>query len=96
MNPLQQIPAAVRKWLYVAYAFAGTSVASVAVYSTATHHDVPEWSIGVAAVLAGPLALLFGATAASNVADPRAVTVSAPPAATVEAQVTFQQDFPKT
>lgn len=96
MNPLQQIPAAVRKWLYVAYAVAGTGVASVATYCQATDQDVPSWSIGIAAVLAGPLALLFGATAASNVADPRAVTVSAPPAATVEAQVTFQQDYPET
>lgn len=70
MNPLQQIPASVRRWLYVTYALTGTGVASVATYCTATHQDVPSWSIGVAAVLAGPLALLFGATAASNVSDP--------------------------
>lgn len=67
MNPLQQIPARVRTWLYVAYALAGTGVASVATYCTATDVDVPSWSIGTAAVLAGPLAVLFGVTAASNV-----------------------------
>jgi ABC-type multidrug transport system permease subunit len=66
MNPLQQIPPTVRKWLYLAYACAGLAVSSVVVYCGATNLDVPTWAFGVSAVLVGPVAGAFGFTAASN------------------------------
>jgi hypothetical protein len=77
-NPIQLIPAKVRLWLYIAYGIAGLVATSVSTYIVATGGDVPPWTVGVGAVLAGPLAVAFGFVAASNTTQANTAVVTAP------------------
>lgn len=69
MNPLTEIPANVRRWLYLAYSLAGIALGAVTAYFGAVGDVAPEWVAGVAAVLA-VVGTGLGLTAASNVRTP--------------------------
>lgn len=65
-NPFQLIPLKYRVAIYAAYVLAGCAISSIGVYCSTTGIDQPGWVAGVAAVLIGPIAALFGFTAVSN------------------------------
>jgi len=85
MNPLQQIPTQVRKYLYLAYGVAALACTSAAAGYGATGHDVPAVVIGIGGALV-PIGAAFSALATSNLTEPSTVSVTAP--ANVDLQVT--------
>lgn len=84
MNPFQQIPANVRKWLYVAYGVVGLVLGGfqVAQQDTILGADV----VTCLAVLAY-VGMALGFTAASNISDPQTVAVSVPGTAVLTTNV---------
>ena len=65
MNPFQAIPAAVRKWLYLAYGLAGVVLGSISAYALAVDVPAPSWVKGANAVLL-IVGTALGFTAAAN------------------------------
>lgn len=78
MNPLQNIPAAVRRVLYIAYGLVALAYLVLAAF----YDKDPSWVEGIGRVI-GALSVPFGALAASNVVPTNTAQVVAPGSVTV-------------
>lgn len=75
-NPLQLIPAAVRRWVYIVYGVATLALTMAAAYFSSVGDPAPEALVGLAGALV-PLGAALAAIAASNTtATNTAVTVA--------------------
>ena len=72
MNPFQQIPLKVRKYLYLAYGTATLACTAVAAGYGAVGEPVPTAVIAIGAGLV-PVGAALGFTAASNLSDDRTI-----------------------
>ena len=74
-NPLQQIPANVRRWLYLAWGVVGLVLGACQVAQVDSLGPV---AVDTALEVLGYVGLALGFTAASNVTETKTATVTAP------------------